>query len=65
MHVNFEFTMKKATENKLAFLDVMVHCENQNLYTNIYRKSTLSGNYVPYNSNSPIGQKLNLRLPCV
>ena len=60
MHANLEFTMEIATENNLAFLDVMVNRENQKFYTNIYRKSTFSGDYVPYNSYSPMRQKLNL-----
>ena len=38
----------------------MVNRENQTFYTNIYRKSTFSGDYVPYNSYSPMRQKLNL-----
>ena len=60
MHANLEFTIEIAIENKLAFLVVMVNRENQNFYTNIYRKSTFIGDYVPYNSNSPMRQKLNL-----
>ena len=54
MHANLEFIIKKATENKLAFLDVIVHWENQNFYTNIYRKRIFSNDYVRYNSYSPM-----------
>ena len=60
MHANLEFTMEIAIDNKLALLDVMVRRKNQNFHTNIYRKRTFSGDYVPYNFYSPMRQKLNL-----
>ena len=59
MHANLEFTWEKATKNKLAFLDFMVYWEHQKFYTYINRKGTFCGDYVPYNSYSPIRQKLN------
>ena len=41
MRANLEFTMEKAIENKLAFLNVIFHWKNQNFYTNIYKKKYL------------------------
>ena len=60
MHINLNFTIENALNNKLAFLDVLVHREKQKFYTSIYRKTTFTGDYIPFNSFSPIKQKINL-----
>ena len=60
MHANLKFTIENAVYSKLAFLDVLVHREKQHLYTSIYRKTTFTGDYIPFNSYSPIKQKINL-----
>ena len=60
MHANLKFTMENSVDNKLAFLDVLVHWKNKKIYTSIYRKTTFTGDYIPFNSYSPIKQKINL-----
>ena len=60
MHANLKFTIENAVDSKLSFLDILVHQETQHFYTSIYRKTTYTGDYIPFNSYSPIKQKLNL-----
>ena len=36
MHVNLEFTIENAVDNKLDVLDVLVHWDKHNFYTSIY-----------------------------
>ena len=60
MHANLKFTMENAVDNNLVFLDVLVHREKQHFYTNIYRKTKFTGDYIPFNSYSPIKQKIDL-----
>ena len=54
VHANLKFTFENTVDSKLAFLDVLVHREKQHFYTSIYRKTTFTGDYFPFNSYSPI-----------
>ena len=60
MHANLKFTIKNAVDSKLAFLDILVHREKQHFYTSIYKKTTFTGDYIPFNSYSPIKQRIKL-----
>ena len=42
------------------FGDALVHRDKHNFYTSIYRKTTFTGDYIAFNSYSPIKQKINL-----
>ena len=49
-HVNIHFTFETESNNKLAFLDVLVCREGTSLVTSIYRKPTFSGLYTNFHS---------------
>ena len=52
-HPNIEFTYETEVNSKLAFLDVFLLREGQNIITTIYRKVTNSDIYLNWNSFSP------------
>ena len=60
MHVNLKFTIENAVDSKLAFLDVLVHREKQHFYTSIYRKTTFTRDYIPFDYFSLIKKKILL-----
>ncbi len=52
------FTMETATENKLPFLDVLVHkLPSGTFETSVYRKATNADIVLHYDSNSPASHK--------
>ena len=57
-HVNsirpsIQFTMKKEQDNKLPFLVVLVTRTEQGFRSSVYRKPTLTGQYLNFNSHHP------------
>ena len=49
------------TSGSLAFLDVFLHREADGSFsTNVYRKPTHTGRYLPYTSHHPTAQKLSI-----
>ena len=60
LHHNLEFTMENSVDNKLHFLDVLVHFESVTFSTSVFRKIYFTGDYILYNSYSPMQQKVNL-----
>jgi hypothetical protein len=59
-HPSIQFTFEKEFENKLPFLDVLVEKSPQKFLTTVYRKPTFAGQYLRWDSFSPIKRKLNL-----
>ena len=49
-HDNMSFTYECETDDRLAFLDVLVSREGSQLVTSLYRKPTFSGLYTNFNS---------------
>ena len=58
-HKNITFTIEHEVDQCLPFLDVLVHKENNKLYTNVYRKQTYTGLGLNYFSYVPQLFKLN------
>ena len=58
-HTNIKFTMETETNNKLAFLDILVSRFNGCYVTGIFRKSTFTGLGLNFFSHCPISFKLN------
>ena len=50
------FTIENETENKLPFLDIWIHRNNNELAFSIYRKLTNNNRYLSFASNHPIKQ---------
>ncbi len=52
------FTMASAAENRLPFLDVLVHKLPPGMFkSSVYRKATNGDIVFHYHSNSPVGHK--------
>nr|WBB44924.1 reverse transcriptase [Chrysogorgia stellata] len=60
LHPSLKFTHEFEKNNKLAFLDVLVHKEDNCFLTSIYRKSTFTGLYTRFDSFSSTKQKISL-----
>ena len=61
LHPALRFTCEHEHNNTLPFLDVKVLREDSgNIITTIYRKPTLTGLYMPWDSFSPTRYKVNL-----
>ena len=60
MHANLKFIIENAVVNKLEFVDVLVYRDKHNFYTTIDKKTTFTGDYIPFNSYGPIKHKINL-----
>ena len=60
LHNNHDFTIENAVGNKLPFVDVLVHWDKQIFFTSVFKKNYFTGDYIPYNSYSPMQEK-NLR----
>ena len=52
-HANIEFTYKTKINSKIAFLDVLLLREGQNIITTVYRKVTNSDIYLNWDSFCP------------
>ena len=60
-HSRIEFTSEEIEDNKIAFLDSEVNMDpNGNLYFKIYRKPTHTSQYLNFQSNHHISQKLGI-----
>lgn len=58
-HQNIKFTMEEEVDGKLAFLDLMVRRNGDNIDIGIYRKPTFSGLGTSFFSFSPLKYKIN------
>jgi hypothetical protein len=56
-HPKLTFTSELEVDNKLNFLDITIHKQNNSLQTTIYGKPTTTDCIIPYNSNHPNKQK--------
>ena len=57
---NIEFTMEKASEGNLPFLDCIISLnEKREIITKVYRKSTHTGHYTYFSSNQTLNVKLS------
>ena len=52
-HSNIKFLLEKENEGRLSFLDINIFCEKGKFVTNVYRKITLCGVYINFNSFIP------------
>jgi hypothetical protein len=43
LHPNIQFTFEEENDNKLAFLDLLIHHTNNAFYTSVFRKPTFTG----------------------
>ncbi|XP_072037413.1 uncharacterized protein [Amphiura filiformis] len=58
---NIKFTQEGLSDNKLAFLDCLVHvAEGLSLSVSVYRKQTHTDQYLQFDSNHPLIQKLGV-----
>ena len=60
LHPALNFTFEIEKENKLPFLDVLVHKESAGFSTSLYRKPTFTGQYLRWDSFCPSSRKINL-----
>ena len=60
MHNSLKFTSEGETQNKLAFLDVLVERSQNRWITTVHRKSTFTGQYMHWSSFAPRQRKLDL-----
>ena len=57
---NIEFTMEKASEGNLPFLDCIINLiQKREIVTKAYRKPTLTGECTHFSSNQPLNVKLS------
>ena len=59
LHPVLNFTVEKKQDNSLNFLDVLVEEGGTGFFTSNYRKPTFTGEYIRWNSFSPITRKIN------
>ena len=52
--------MENSVDNKLPFLDVLVHFESLTFSTSVFRKNSFTGDYILYSAYSTMQQKINL-----
>ena len=60
LHSSLQFTTEKGKDNGLPFLDVYVERRNTHYETSVYRKPTFTGQYLRWESFSPIKRKAGL-----
>ena len=60
LHPSLRFTYEKESNHSLSFLDVLVERNDSEFLTSVYRKPTLTGQYLRRNSFSPQKRKINL-----
>ena len=60
LHSSLRFTFKKELNSSLPFLDVLVEKHKTGFITSVYKKPTFTGQYIHWDSFSPMKQKINL-----
>ena len=61
IHPRIKFTYEEMKDNKIAFLDVEIHLkEDKHVKLMIYRKKTHTDQYLNFESNHHISQKLGI-----
>lgn len=61
-HPNLKFTVETEQNFSIPFLDINVIRENNKIITDWYKKPTSSSRYIPFHSQHPFFQKINLIL---
>ena len=56
-HPNMSFSFEEEKNGKISFLDAEISRENGKFVTTVYRKSTFSGAYTPFESFLPSAEK--------
>ena len=59
MHDNLQFTMEKQINDKLPFLDMLVHCDDSKISLSIFRKPSNTSLGISFFSFLPFVYKLN------
>ena len=57
---NLQFTVKRQSNNKISFLDILIIQNEQKISTDWYRKPTFSGRFLNFNSHHPISNKIGI-----
>ena len=60
LHPALKFTIEKEQNNPLRFLDVLVEKEGSEFLTSVYRKPSIPGLYIRWDSVSPKDRKIGL-----
>ena len=60
LHKNLEFTIEKLDNNRMPFLDMMVHLEDGKIQTSWYQKPTDTGLVLHYRALAPTTYKRNI-----
>ena len=60
LHPSLKFTFEKEKGKYLPFLDVCVERTDAGLETSVYRKPTFTGQYLRWESLSPLKRKISL-----
>ena len=61
IHLRIQFTHEEMKDNKISFLDVEIHLkEDKHVKLTIYRKKTHTDQYLNFESNHHISQKLGI-----
>ena len=60
LHPSLRFTFEKEKEKRLSFFDVYVEKTDVGLETSVYRKPTFTGQYLRWESFSPLKHKISL-----
>ena len=60
LHSSLKFTSEKETNNGLPFLDVFVERSDTKYVTSVYRKPTFTGQYLRWESFTPLKRKASL-----
>ena len=53
LHPNLQFTTETEHDNKLNYLDLIIHKTPTSMNTGIFRKTTFTDTIIPYTSNHP------------
>ena len=60
LHPALKFTAENECDGKLPFMDVLVHCVENDFVWSVFRKPTFTGLYTRWDSYAPTNQKINL-----